>query len=102
MGDKCSVDLKVGRLNLKITIESISKLTSSTSVRIATSRSHKIMGMLEPFTHMQFNQAQVESWVACIEVPKEEAPLVIRLDLTIPLLIEKLQMLLTEYKDMKS
>ena len=50
MGDKCSVDLKVGRLNLKITIESISKLTSSTSVRIATSRSHKIMGMLEPFT----------------------------------------------------
>ena len=51
---------------------------------------------------MQFNQAQVESWVACIEVPKEEAPLVIRLDLTIPLLIEKLQMLLTEYKDMKS
>ena len=101
MGDRSGVHLKVGRLHLKNTIESISKLTSSTSVRIATSRSHKI-GMLEPLTQRQFNQAGVESLVACIEVLKGEAPSVIGQDLTILLLIEKLQMLLTKYKDIKS
>lgn len=50
---------------------------------------------------MQFSQAQVESWVACIEVPKEELSSVMMQDLTSLLLIEKSQMLLIKYQAIK-
>lgn len=74
MGDGSGVHLKVGRLNLKITIVRIFKLTSSTSVRTATNRCHKI-GMLEPLTHRQFNKAQVESWGGIYRGSQRRAPI---------------------------
>lgn len=74
MGDRSGVHLNVGRLNLKIATVRIFKLTSSTSVRTATNRCQKIR-MLEPLTHRQFNQPQVESWGGIYRGSQRRAPI---------------------------